>query len=71
MKEALSKIDNLPAGKKFEVKDLFEGTKWSSLTRGEKVGFGIYFSNETREGRVASIKRLPRGRDNHSRYEKC
>ena len=58
------------AGKPFEVKDLFDGVKWKNLDTGEKISFGRYFSNEVDEGNITGIAKIPRGKDNHTRYIK-
>ncbi len=67
---ALAKIGQLKKGTVFEVKELFEEVVWKSLSRGDRIEFGRYFANETREGRVPLIASLERGKNNHSRYVK-
>ena len=71
MARALRRIENdVAEGSVFEVKDLFEGHQWKTLPRGNRVGFGRYFANDVKEGRVPGVVRLERGKDNHSRYTK-
>lgn len=68
---ALTSIEsNVAEDNPFEVKDLFEGHQWKALTRGNRIGFGRYFANEVKEGRVPGVIGLERGKDNHSRYIK-
>lgn len=70
LSEARKAIDGLSDNTVFEVKDLFEGTKWTKYPKGERIGFGRYFSNKVRNGRIEGIVRLERGKDNHTRYQK-
>ncbi|MEE0246986.1 DUF1413 domain-containing protein [Ellagibacter isourolithinifaciens] len=68
---ALNSIEsNVIERNPFEVKDLFEGHRWKALNRGNRIGFGRYFANEVKEGRVPGVSGLERGKDNHSRYIK-
>ena len=67
---AKNKIETLDVGKKFEVKDLFETVEWTKLTKGERIGFGRFFANEVKEGKIEEIEALERGKNNHSRYKK-
>lgn len=70
MENARSALVDIPSGQLFESKDLFPAHKWNSLTRGEKIGFGIYFSNEYKGGRIDDIEKIERAKNNHTRYRK-
>lgn len=67
-------IDNLESKVKpntnFEVKSLFEGHEWESLSKGERISFGRYFSSQVKDGNVPNIIALERAKNNHSRYQK-
>lgn len=65
-----AKIESLPSGEQFEVKNLFDGIVWSNFSKGERISFGIFFSNEVKDGRVSNVMRIKRGKDNHRKYEK-
>ena len=67
---AKAKIDKLPNGSLFELKELFAEVNWKKLSKGERITFGRFFANEVREGRLTKIVPLKRGKNNHSRYEK-
>ena len=54
----------------FELKSLFEGCKWETLSKGERISFGKYFANEVREGNIESVIAIGRDRNNHSKYIK-
>lgn len=62
--------DKVIAGQQFELKKLFHGCEWETLSRGERINFGKYFANEVREGRIPHVKAVERGKDNHSKYIK-
>lgn len=68
--EAQREVGQLEPGTVFEVRSLFKGTVWDSLKRGEKSGFGRFFSSKYQSGALPSIKRVERGKDNHTRYRK-
>ena len=71
MAKAQNSIEsNVAEGNPFDVKDLFEGHRWKALELGNRIGFGRYFANEVKEGRVPGVIGLERGKDNHSRYIK-
>lgn len=62
-------IGKLPAETVFEVKELFKGTTWNALSRGDRISFGRYFANAVKERKVPNVEQLERGKDNHSRYK--
>lgn len=57
-------------GSKFEVKHLFPGHEWESLSRGERITFGRYFSDAVREGKVSTIFKCEEGKSHHNQYIK-
>lgn len=67
---ARAALADMPSGQLFEAKELFPAHKWNALTRGDKIGFGVYFSNEYKSGRIDNLEKIERGRDNHARYRK-
>ena len=71
LKEAeISIKTKVKSGSIFEVKELFDGVKWNNLPKGDRISFGRFFSNEVDEGNITGIKKLPRGKNNHTRYTK-
>lgn len=54
----------------FELKSLFKECEWETLEKGERISFGKYFANEVREGRIDGVKRVERGKNNHTQYIK-
>ena len=47
---------------KFEVKELFPGHEWNTISRGERTGFGSYFSRAVVEGRLKSVIKCENGK---------
>lgn len=56
--------------KKFELKSLFPGHEWEALARGERTGFGSYFSTAVDEGRIEHVKKCENGKSRHNQYIK-
>lgn len=63
-------INEVPINGVFVVKDLFTGTKWTSLPRGDKLGFGRFFKNKVTNGTIANIKYAGKASNNSAEYEK-
>lgn len=71
LEKAKRNIDTkLKVGKKFEVRDLFDGVEWNELSKGDRINFGKFFSNAVKEGKIPAIERIKRGDNNHARYVK-
>lgn len=68
--EARAAVEQLNPGDIFEVKSLFTGTTWNGLQRGDKTGFGMFFSKKYQSGSLPTIEKIERGKDNHTRYRK-
>lgn len=58
------------SGTVFEAKALFEGVEWETLKKGDRIGFGRYFSNAVSNGIVKNVTRLERAKNNHAKYKK-
>lgn len=70
LEKAEAKIQKLEIGEGFEVKALFNGIDWENLTRGEKILFGRYFSNEVNDGNVKGVRKIGKAKNNHTIYIK-
>lgn len=71
MGEAITSIQfKVTHNQKFELKSLFDGCTWETLTKGERISFGRFFANEVRGGKVPNVIPVEKGKDNHSRYIK-
>lgn len=62
--------NEIQPGKKFEVKSLFPGHEWEALSRGERTGFGSYFSTAVDEGRIDYVNKCENGKSRHNQYIK-
>lgn len=63
-------IDEVPINNDFFVKDLFTGTKWTSLPRGDKLGFGRFFKNKVISGTIDNIEYIGKDQNNSAKYKK-
>lgn len=54
----------------FELKKLFPGHEWESLTAGDRRSFGRFFSSEVKEGRFDIVERYGEGKSHHTLYVK-
>ncbi len=71
MKNAIKAIESeISFNQTFELKSLFKECLWKNLSKGERIGFGKFFANEVREGRVEKVSAIERGKNNHSKYIK-
>lgn len=67
---ACTHIRNLPVGQIFFVKDLFYGTGWNELERGEKLGFGRYFKKAVAEKTIPDVEYIGKADNNSAQYRK-
>ena len=68
--KARESIKKLERDKHFVVKDLFEGTEWNDLSRGDKISFGKIFKNEVVSGKYSDVEYVERRKNNSSEYKK-
>lgn len=70
LNDACSHINSLPNGQIFFVKDLFYGTGWNELEKGEKLGFGRYFKKAVQNGTVSGVQFIGKADNNSAQYRK-
>ena len=72
--ELLSKanehIDTIQSDEIFFVKDLFLGTEWNELKRGDKLGFGRYFKKAVMNNSVQGVEYIGKADNNSAQYKK-
>lgn len=68
--KAIEHIKDLEVGATFELKKLFQGQEWETLTAGERKGFGRYFSNEVKDGRVKQVEAFQPDKKGSNKYIK-
>lgn len=70
MEKARTAILRLPAKKPFELRDLFQGCEWETLSKGERIQFGKHFKGEVLDGRVKKVEFITRAINNHAKYQR-
>lgn len=63
-------INELPNQTAFLLKDLFKGTEWNELPRGDKLLFGKNFCKDVRENRIENVRWLGKAPNNSTQYIK-
>ena len=67
---ALQSIGRLHSGETFVVKDLFQGTEWNTLPKGDKLGFGREFKRKVNGGQVPNVSYVRKAANNSAIYRK-
>ena len=67
--QAKKRAEKLPNGTIFKVRDLFKGTSWESLEKGDRVQFGGYFKRRVNGGEVNGVIYLNKASDNSALYQ--
>ena len=70
MDNAKSKIEALPNGQTFVLRDLFCGTDWEALKVGDRLSFGKHFKNAVLEKGITNVTYLGRADNNSAQYQK-
>lgn len=68
--KANERIDTIQSNEIFFVKDLFRGTEWNELKRGEKLGFGKQFKNAIMNGVIPNVEYIGKADNNSAQYKK-
>ena len=67
---AKTKIKEVSNGEVFLLKDLFCGTDWEILKKGERIGLGKFFKNAVLDGKVESVIYIGKADNNSAKYQK-
>ena len=67
---ATEQINDIPYNSIFVLKDLFIGTEWNNLERGEKLSLGRYFKNQVLEHKMSGITYIGKAANNSAQYKK-
>lgn len=67
-KELLKNISKLPAGKTFELKDVYGKISFNNVS--QKRALGKLFKNEVLNGKVKDVQHTGKKSDNHNQYIK-
>lgn len=69
LRKAEKQINRLQVNDIFRLKDLFRGTEWNNLERGDKLGFGKYFKNAVENGMIPNVVYIGKADNNSSQYK--
>lgn len=67
-KKLLRNISKLPAGKTFELKDVYDKNSFNNVS--QKRTLGKLFKNEVLNGKVNGVQHIGKKSDNHNHYIK-
>lgn len=70
IRKASQTIGTLSVGDRFETNQLFKGTEWTNIPKGDRILFGKQFKNDVKSGNVPNVIFVGRKKNNHSEYEK-
>lgn len=70
LEEARERIATISIGQIFRAKDLFPGTQWNQLQRGEKLSFGKRFKNAVLDGEFPNVVYIGKAENNSAQYQK-
>ena len=70
LERASRHISTIPSGQVFLAKDLFPGTEWNQLQKGEKLSFGKQFKNAVLDGNFSGVVYIGKAENNSAQYQK-
>ena len=70
LEKAKVNIEKMPPTHIFLAKDLFVGSEWLTLKRGERLSFGKYFKNAVLEGEIPGVEYIGKANNNSAQYKK-
>ena len=70
IEQAKQNISGIPIGQIFYSKDLFQGTEWNKLQRGERSNFGKLFKNAVADGKIPGVVCLGKADSNLIQYQR-
>lgn len=68
--KASKHISSIPNEQVFLAKDLFTGTEWNQLQKGEKLSFGKLFKNAVLDGKFPGVVYIGKASNNSAQYKK-
>lgn len=69
--KAVLKIGALDKGKTFTLRDLFTGTDWNELNRGERLNFGKRFKETIINQSIPNVIVIDTPKGTATTYKKC
>lgn len=68
--KAEKQINTLKSGSTFVLKDLFKGTEWEEIERGDRLGLGRAFKNSVLNNRIKNVEYVDKKKNNSAMYIK-
>ena len=69
-KEALISIGSVKLNSIFVLRNLFEGHRWDSYSKGDRLYFGKFFKRKVLQGNVPGVKYVGKAPNNSAQYQK-
>ena len=70
LQKAIGNLDSVPQNSVFCAKDLFQGTEWNELQKGERLSFGRCFKNAVMDGKVPGVAYMGKADNNSAQYKR-
>lgn len=70
LQQAINELQNLQAGEKFIVKDLFKGYLWNRIPRNQRLNLGSLFLDYIQNNPQLNISKLEKNSANQQVYQK-
>ncbi|MGN0654665.1 MAG: DUF1413 domain-containing protein [Oscillospiraceae bacterium] len=70
LEKASESINDLRPDTQFHLKDLFIGTEWNDLSKGDKLNFGKTFKKDVKDGKIRNVQYIGKTNNNSALYKK-
>ena len=70
LEKANTRIAAIPSGQVFLAQDLFPGTEWNQLQKGEKLNFGRQFKAAVLDEKFPRVVYIGKAENNSAQYKK-
>jgi hypothetical protein len=68
--KAETALERIRTDVSFKLRDLYAGHEWESLSKGDRLRYGKYFSNQVKIGKVKGVEAHGKAENNSSLYIK-
>ena len=69
-REALTALRKVALGQIFLIRDLFEGHRWESLPKGDRLDFGRHFKRKVTTGAIQGVEYVGKAQNGSAEYVK-
>lgn len=70
LEKARESINNMRSDTQFRLKELFLGTEWNDLSKGDKLNFGKTFKKDIKDGKIRNVQYIGKADNNSALYKK-